>query len=1316
MVKCKLVHNGMVVSSSGLADTGAGGYVFIRRSFALQLSRRLSIPIERTKDSVKLHGYDGKESEEIREVFTCTLGVGGRRIRDTPMVVVDMQYDIILGREWFAQQDVLIDCKRRRLIWPDKRKEYIAMHELEIQRKDLPDDTPDPRHQQDADRRDQAMAKQIRILQRPRPGKETYRQQHREALSRMNRELLKGEEDSGSVENTALKKTPLDREKSRKIYSIDIALIGGTGFHLGMKRKENEFFMTSLYEIDRIIDEKTNPQSDGPEEIETEEDMLRRTVPQEFHDLIRAFSKKESNKLPPHRVYDHKIELEKDVPIGYHPLYHQTVEELQTLKEYLRENLDKGFIEHSSAPFASPILFVKKPSGGLRFCIDYRKLNEITKKDRYPLPLLDETLARISRAKIFTKLDIRQAFHRIRIDPASEELTTFRTRYGQYKCKVLPFGLTNGPATYQRYMNDVLFEYLDDFCTAYLDDILIYSEDPTEHALHVRKVLQKLQDAGLQVDIKKCEFGVTKTKYLGFIVSTAGIEVDPEKVAAIKNWQFPKSVKGVQAFLGFCNFYRRFIEGYGRIARPLNLCTRKDRVFEFDDSCKEAFTKLQEALTTAPILVHYHPERESMLETDSSDGTVAGVLSQKQPDGLWRPVAYFSKSMLPAECNYTIHDKEMLAIIRAFEEWRAELEGLAEPLKVYSDHKALEYFMTKKSLSARQARWAELLSRYHFKIQYHSATKNQKADALTRREEDVRQQDIVKKESREQVVLPAKNLSPQVQEELARSGPQLTVLDFPSPTVLDFPSPAREMDHVKEAPARPESILITDRIFQANRTNEELQELRDQAGTEGEKTYTLKDGMLFAEGRLVVPDQDNLRTLIIREIHGQKSTAHPGQKKTLRILRDRYHWKGMASDVDQYIRNCHTCRRSHVPRDKTPGLLHPLPIPSRPWQHISMDFKSFPASKRGFDAILVVVDRLGKRPISVPCHKTTTAKDLATLFINHVWRYYGPPDSIVSDRGPQFISSFWKEFCNILGVKVKLSTAEQPQTDGQTEIVNQYIDQRLRPFVNYYQDNWDKLLPIVDFAQASLPHEAIGQSSFQTEMAFEPRTSFDWREIQDTASASERLNRQEAQAYSRRIQEAWEFARSDMKLAQERYCKQANKHRRPVDFGVKDKVWVSTKGWRTERPSKKLDYQQAGPYEIIGKEGHSFRLKLPPNIKVHPVFHASKLRKDPDDPLPGQRPEEGLPIIVEGSQEWEIEKILGVRVVRKQLRYRVQWVGFDDDPDEYLPEDLNHAPMALRDFHDAYPEKPGPPKNLEYWLDCAIKDIWPEKRRNDNAA
>jgi hypothetical protein len=263
-------------------------------------------------------------------------------------------------------------------------------------------------------------------------------------------------------------------------------------------------------------------------------------------------------------------------------------------------------------------------------------------------------------------------------------------------------------------------------------------------------------------------------------------------------------------------------------------------------------------------------------------------------------------------------------------------------------------------------------------------------------------------------MLPAENLSPRIQEELAK--------DY----IVIAPV---------EQPLTAEPLLLTDRILRANRDSPSLQELREQASKES-GVYLLKDGLLLANGCVIIPDQDDLRTLIIKEAHTQKATAHPGRKKTIRILRDRYYWKGITGFIEQYINNCYTCRRAHVPRDKTPGLLHLLPIPSRLWQYILMDFKSFPPSKSGYNSILVVIDRLGKRLISVPCHKTITARELAALFINYVWRYYGPPDIIVSDRRPQFISSFWKEFCNILGIKLKLLIAEQPQTDGQTEIIN----------------------------------------------------------------------------------------------------------------------------------------------------------------------------------------------------------------------------------------------------------------------------------------
>ena len=275
---------------------------------------------------------------------------------------------------------------------------------------------------------------------------------------------------------------------------MDIYCIGAVGFYQTLIKPDATPFVTSLYKIDRLIEQKEieEIQKESVQEELTNEELITQKLPSQYNDFRDVFSKAASDMLAPHWKYDLKIELEGKHDLGFSPLHQYSAEELRACKKYLIENLNKGFISPSQAPFAAPILFARKANGGLRFCVDYRKLNALTRKDRYPLPLLDETLARIGKARIFTKLDIRQAFHRVRIDPESEDLTTFRTRYGCYKYKVVPFRLTNGPATYQRYMNDILFNYLDDFCTAYLDDILIYSDNELEHEEHVKKVLQHL--------------------------------------------------------------------------------------------------------------------------------------------------------------------------------------------------------------------------------------------------------------------------------------------------------------------------------------------------------------------------------------------------------------------------------------------------------------------------------------------------------------------------------------------------------------------------------------------------------------------------------------------------------------------------------------------------------------------------------------------------------------------------------------------------------------------------------------------------------
>jgi hypothetical protein len=687
-VPCTLSFNGYGVKTLALADSGANGFLFIDTKCAHDLSKYLNLEYEILKTPCPVKGYDGKPGTPVTKVVYLHLSIDGHRQQRVPMLVLDLgNHDLILGRKWFETFDILLDVRRRRLIWPEDRPTVEpGPKELITDRNTLRPQPVQPYHQEDVARRAELFRKEevrreggkrsqpTQILSRsrapaavrrpiPQQTGQTYARRAQENLRKMDYELKR----------QYVPKPTHEPPVTYDLPKIDMALIGAAGFDRNLRNKDNVFSSFFIYELDQMIAQK-KAEREGQNIDLTDRQLVEQKLLKGYAAFKDVFSKEASNVLPPAREYDHKIELEGTNTIGYSSLRHQSLEELLATKKFLDENLLTGFITASQASYASPILFVQKPNGQLRFCIDFRKLNSITRKDRYPLPLIDETLARIGQAKIFTKLDIRQAFHRIRMNPESENLTTFRTRYGQYKCRVLMEGLTNGPATFQRFINETLFDYLDDFCTAYLDDILIYSTDLLEHELHVKKVLERLRAAGIQADIKKSEFSVKRTKYLGFIISTDSIKVDPDKVRVVTNWKVLTTVKGIQLFLGFCNFYRRFIRDYGRIAKPLNHLTRKDTPFVFDHDCIAAFEELKHRLTTSPVLAHMNPDYQTRLETDASGGVVAGVFSQLQPaDGQWHPVAYFSKTMVAVEHNYDIHDKEMLAIILSFEQWRPDL-------------------------------------------------------------------------------------------------------------------------------------------------------------------------------------------------------------------------------------------------------------------------------------------------------------------------------------------------------------------------------------------------------------------------------------------------------------------------------------------------------------------------------------------------------------------------------------------------------------------------------------------------------------------
>jgi hypothetical protein len=395
-------------------------------------------------------------------------------------------------------------------------------------------------------------------------------------------------------------------------------------------------------------------------------------LPPEYSDFADVASEDNSKELAVHSRNDLAINIaEGEVP-PYQPLYGLSEAELVVLRKYLAEFMQRGWIRRSKSPAGAPILFAKKKDGSLRLCVDYRGLNKVTVKNRHPLPLIAESLERLAQAKIYTKLDIRDAYHRIRIKEGDEWKTAFRTRYGHFEYTVMPFGLTNAPAQFQAYMNEALAGLVDVTCIVYLDDILIFSNSKKEHVEHVREVLDRLRKAKLYVKLSKCEWHTDRTEYLGYVVTPEGVSIDPERVRTIQDWPLPASVRDIRVFVGFMNYYRRFIEGFSRIVLPLTSLTKKEPgqarggpamrreesvALKLPEKARQSFQNLKDAFLKIPILAHFEREKETRLEVDASGGAISGILSQNGPESdgkaQWRPVDFFSRKLIQRSTTTT---------------------------------------------------------------------------------------------------------------------------------------------------------------------------------------------------------------------------------------------------------------------------------------------------------------------------------------------------------------------------------------------------------------------------------------------------------------------------------------------------------------------------------------------------------------------------------------------------------------------------------------------------------------------------------------
>ena len=971
----------------------------------------------------------------------------------------------------------------------------------------------------------------------------------------------------------------------------------------------------------------------------------------EYEDVFAEAGFKE---LPPHRPWDHAIDLIPDWETKRWKarLYPMSPKEKEAMDKELDELLASGRITLSKSPIASPAFFVAKKDGRLRMVIDYRKLNGITIKNAYPIPLIPELLNKWKGCVRFTKLDVRAGYHNIRISEGDEWKTAFTTHRGIYEWRVMPFGVSNAPATFQNMMNDIFITQIRAGDTEpYFDDVIIgTTPDPSGklsfdeyHEKSVRAVLQTFRENNLYLRPEKCIFSEAAVEYLGFVISGEGVSLDPIKVAAVIDWPIPTCVKHVRQFLGFTGFYRGHVQEYSNYARPLHDLTKKDVKFEWTEACQKGFDNLKEALTKAPCLIHPDFEKPFIIEADAS-GTGFGAILSQEVNGKRHPIEFMTHSFNATQRNYDTHDRELLAIVEAFRKWRRYLIQSPHPTLVISDHSSLQYFRTAQDLARRHIRWAVDLSEFDIKITHRAGKKSGNVDALSRRPDF----DEGKDDNKAKILLPEEWFINSVTEpsQISNLTDQIRREQLKDPLIID--------------------IMMKD----------------ESEVTNG---WEMDDKMLWRyQGKIYVPP--NYRRIIYGIHHTDPTAGHAGIQPTTELIARYWYWPELKKDIHKWVQRCDSCQRYKNFPQKKPGQLHPNEIPTRPWEIVTMDLLTDLPESEGYDAILVVVDRFSKMIRLIPTNKTMDSNALLRVCWDKVWKDFGVPRIIISDRGPQFASKITRAHNKALGIDTNLSTAYHPQSDGQSERMIQEVQKTLRPYMNHYQNNWNPQLSMVEFALNNSIRSSTGYTPFYLVLGQHPNPGKIPRDLSTMPPTVE--------DFLSGLQKTREIAERSLHKAAEQMKKFADRKRGPTpDFEIGDKVLLDAANFPSIRPSRKLGEKRYGPFKIIKKLSDlNYQLELPDTWKIHPVFHVDKLRKyheDPKNPNYSEPP----PDLIEGEYEFEVEKILDAKWFGKgktrHVKWLVQWKGYNSKESTWEPlSNLKNAFEVLDEFYTENPKKP----------------------------
>ena len=891
---------------------------------------------------------------------------------------------------------------------------------------------------------------------------------------------------------------------------------------------------------------------------------------------------KPTDSLPKHETWDYNILLLLgDNPV-WKPLYPMSKNQLKEVQTYLDENLKKGFIQPSKSPAEYSILFVPKKDDWKWLCVDYCQLNDITRRDSYPLPLIKELQDRLGTVQWFMSLDIEEAYYWVRMKEGEEWKTAFQTRYGHYKYTVMPFGLKNAPATFQQLINNTVREYLNKFVITYLNDILIYSDTLEEHWQHMPKVLEKLSEKTLYIKKEKSRFEVQEVKFLGYVIWPEQIEKDPKKTQAVRDWSTLRRVKKVQSFLGLANYYQKFIPNYSWVAESLTHLMWKAEEFHWNKEQKQAFQDLKNALSRMTHLQIPKTTCEKVVETDVSDFVVGACLYQIKDDEK-QPIMYQSRKLSGSEKRYEVHNKELLVIVKALQEWRSYLAGLNRSIQIYTDHKNLQNFVIIKELNWWQVRWAEQLADYEFQIHYKKDNENGGADVLSQQPDH-------------------KGVKKIHQEILWQNAEEVLMKDLAATFCVELPQWSDEK--------------------------------------------------------------------IIRECHKSRTAGHFEVKQTENLVQWRCSIVNCREWIIKMIAKCDSCWQNRISRDKRYDEIKQLEVSENPWESVTMNFivKTSPLKDPAwgvrFNSILMIVDWLTKYTMFISFRESATAPVLVYIILQELVSNHRLSKEFITDWDKLFTSKFWKTLTPELGIQHKLFTAYHSQTDGQIKRMNQTVETYLQHYVSKTQENWVQLLSTAQFAYNNARNEITGVTSFYTNYRYNSEV---WREQKDTSIKSQQAKID--------ISELKKLHQDLVQMLQA----QPGRTMMVTPYRVGEKIYLWTDNIKIKWASKKLDHQSIGPFMIKRNiKDLSYELDLSVNMRIHPVFHAFMLQSCDQFILLQTKPTP-----VEPDEEYEVERILGKKMISGTAHYLVKWKGYDTSELTWEPKtNLKNCTRMLQQFEE----------------------------------